>query len=253
MQVLFLLFVLFLIAALMASHWQKPVRSAALVDFPAELLSTDEFSLLKPAGFYRDNAAPDTAFYSGNGAGMLGLIDGEMVKEELRCAGAVVSVTKGDALEAFQAAAKENAEVVVYEDIAAGPTLSQPPADRPLLNDQTGESQSLAHPILESPAASASSAIQLIDRSLMDRNLIDRNLMDRNLIDRSAPARPLGQRVLTLVVQKKFVHFTIETTHKVFVSRLYHKTYELRVSVLLPEKDKYAEDIDRIIKSFRII
>lgn len=242
MSVFFLLFTLFLLAIIVASNLRRSSRSSGRVghrsrsrraaqpipaqktdkEYSTRFVGLEEFVLLKPAGFYRDDHPPNLEIYSEDKAGIIARLNGKMVKESLRCAGAVVSVTAGDNLERCRDAARENAQAVVSEELWE-------------------EARSVEEPYLDEAYLEARSLTEEASSQLM------------TLSAQAVGQKAMTQRTLMLVVQKKFVHFTIETIHKVIVSCRYNKTYELRASVLLPEKAKYAEAINTIVESFRIV
>ena len=242
MSVFFLVFTLFLLAIIVASNLRRPNRSASRPgrqsrgrrvtrplpiqqvdeEYSTRFVGLEEFVLLKPAGFYRDDNPPNLEIYSEDKAGIMARINGKMVNESLRCAGAVVSVTPGDNLERCREAAIENAQAIISEE-------------------RWEETQTVDEPYLGESYLATSPDGAAHSRQLM------------TLPAQTVSPKALTQRTLMLVVQKKFVHFTIETTHKVIVSCRYNKTYELRASVLLPEKAKYAEDVNTIVNSFRIV
>ena len=91
---------------------------------PAERIDTDEFSLLKPAGFSRPS--PNSAshlfaleLYSDRKSGLIQIVDGQQVREEFNYAWAVVSVTPGDGLELCRTAARDSSVEILEETEAS--------------------------------------------------------------------------------------------------------------------------------------
>ena len=114
-----LLFIILLVAAfILVRNWQYISRSLRppKPKHPAEEISTDEFLMLKPAGFRRISD-PTSSFaveiYSERAAGVIGLINGQSVREEFNHAWAVVSITPGDTVHICKEVAENGAESVL--------------------------------------------------------------------------------------------------------------------------------------------
>ena len=112
--------ILFVVAVLLISNWGSIARllTSPKPKAPAEQINTDEFTVAKPAGFYRPTGRPTSLaleIYSEAKAGVIGAVDGQSVREEFNCAWAVVSVTPGDGIELCRKVAKDKAEEVLCE------------------------------------------------------------------------------------------------------------------------------------------
>ncbi|MEO0354824.1 MAG: hypothetical protein AAF268_08380 [Cyanobacteria bacterium P01_A01_bin.3] len=98
----------------------KRLFASAPKPSPAKRIETDEFSLMKPAGF--SCPSPSSAsklfaleLYSDRRSGLIQIVDGHQVREEFSYAWAVVSVTPGNGLELCRNAAR-NSSVQILEE-----------------------------------------------------------------------------------------------------------------------------------------
>lgn len=112
--------ILFVVAILLIRNWRSIARllTPPKPQAPPEQINTDEFAVSKPAGFYRFTGRPTSLaleIYSEDKAGVIGVVDGQSVKEEFNCAWAVVSVTPEDGIELCREVAKNKAEEVLRE------------------------------------------------------------------------------------------------------------------------------------------
>ncbi|MEL6321142.1 MAG: hypothetical protein AAFQ57_10905, partial [Cyanobacteria bacterium J06626_14] len=115
-----IIIILFVVAIFLIKNWQRIARLLASPKpkAPPEQINTDEFTVAKPAGFYRSTGRPTSLaleIYSEAKTGVIGIVDGQSVKEEFNCAWAVVSVTPGDGLELCRKLAKDKAEEILHE------------------------------------------------------------------------------------------------------------------------------------------